>query len=549
MKRLRTNRRLLAPEVIQSSGMDCGPASLKCLLDGHYIPVSYGRLREACQTDVDGTSIDTLEEVAVQLGLPAEQIMVPADHLLLTEAQALPALVVVRLPNGNTHFVVVWRCVGPWVQIMDPATGRRWSTRQQFLDELYLHMQSVPASAWREWAATDDFLTPLRARLRQLGLMQQEIATLVDNALADPDWRSLAALDATIRLVTAIIRARGLRQQRTISALVTQLYQQARLDAIGATNPVPTVYWSVQPIAPTQEEEAHLALKGAVLVRIASKQQQADEHLPDEGAEVATQSESLSPELQAALAEPTVRPSLALLRMLWADGMLAPLALLLALALAAFGITLEALLFRSLMDIGVALQRFDQRLLLFGAVMFLLVTNLLVEVIAVSAILRFGRRLEARLRMAFLAKIPRLNDRYFQSRLTSDMAERSHNVHRLRILPTLASGLLRASFTLIFTTIGLLWLNPDSMALTLLAACAAVTIPLVTQPVLMERDLRVRSHLGALSRFYLDGLLGLVAIRVHNAERAVRREHENLLIEWIKASWRFHHTVVISEGL
>src|SRR5207253_2929573 len=65
--------RLLAPEVIQSSAMDCGPAALCSLLAGHGIQVSYGRLREACQTSVDGTSIDTLEEVAVQLGLAAEQ--------------------------------------------------------------------------------------------------------------------------------------------------------------------------------------------------------------------------------------------------------------------------------------------------------------------------------------------------------------------------------------------------------------------------------------------------------------------------------------------
>jgi len=59
--------------VVQTSAMDCGPASLKCLLEGFGIPVSYGRLREACQTDVDGTSIDTMEEAAVQLGLSAEQ--------------------------------------------------------------------------------------------------------------------------------------------------------------------------------------------------------------------------------------------------------------------------------------------------------------------------------------------------------------------------------------------------------------------------------------------------------------------------------------------
>jgi ABC-type bacteriocin/lantibiotic exporter with double-glycine peptidase domain len=79
-------RRLLVPEVVQTSAMDCGPAALKCLLDGFGVQVSYGRLREACQTSVDGTSIDTLEDVAVQLGLDAEQIIVPVDHVLLPEA-------------------------------------------------------------------------------------------------------------------------------------------------------------------------------------------------------------------------------------------------------------------------------------------------------------------------------------------------------------------------------------------------------------------------------------------------------------------------------
>jgi len=143
------NRRWFVPEVVQTSAMDCGPAALKCLLEGFFIPVSYGRLREACQTDVDGTSIDTLEEVAVQLGLHAEQIMVPPDHLFLPEANTLPAIAVVRLPSGITHFLVIWRTLGPFVQVMDSGSGRRWLTRQQLLDELYLHQIAVPAAGWR----------------------------------------------------------------------------------------------------------------------------------------------------------------------------------------------------------------------------------------------------------------------------------------------------------------------------------------------------------------------------------------------------------------
>src|SRR5436189_5819597 len=87
--------RFFCPEVIQTSAMDCGPAALKCLLEGFGVPVSYGRLREACQTSVDGTSIDTLESLARTVGLDAEQLMMPVDHLLLPESEALPAIVVV----------------------------------------------------------------------------------------------------------------------------------------------------------------------------------------------------------------------------------------------------------------------------------------------------------------------------------------------------------------------------------------------------------------------------------------------------------------------
>ena len=141
-------RRWRAPEVVQTSGMDCGPAALKCLLEGFGIPVSYGRLREACQTGVDGTSIDTLEEVAVRLGLEAEQIVLPVDHLALPEARALPAIVVTLQPGGVTHFVVVWRRVGRWVQVMDPAQGRRWLSLEALERELYVHATEVAA----DWA-------------------------------------------------------------------------------------------------------------------------------------------------------------------------------------------------------------------------------------------------------------------------------------------------------------------------------------------------------------------------------------------------------------
>src|SRR3954453_17331911 len=161
-------RRVLAPGGIQSSALDCGPAALKSLLEGFGIRASYGRLREACQTSVDGTSIDTLEALAGMLGLEAEQITLPVESLLLPEAAALPALVVVTLPSGLTHFLVVWRVHGPWVQVMDPARGRRWMRTSQLLREVYVHENRVPADAFREWAETVGFIDPLARRLSKL---------------------------------------------------------------------------------------------------------------------------------------------------------------------------------------------------------------------------------------------------------------------------------------------------------------------------------------------------------------------------------------------
>lgn len=541
-------RRFLAPEVIQSSATDCGPAALKCLLEGYGISASYGRLREACQTDVDGTSIDTIEELAVQLGLEAEQVMVPVDHVLLPEARALPAIAVVTLPNGLTHFVVIWRRWGRLVQVMDPASGRHWTTASHVRDDLYEHELPVPAVAWREWAGSEEFIDPLHARLARLGIPAGEVAALIEQAQAASDWRPLAALDAATRLVSAIVQGGGVRRGPEAARLVRHFFERSRQTADQAEPDVPVAYWSVRPLPAEPGEEPRLLLRGAVLVRVRGRRRAVTGE-GEAGKRVTGEpGQQLSPELVAALREPPTRPALELWRRLREDGVLAPVGLILAFFLAASGVVVEALLLRGLLDIGQQLGLAGQRGLVFAAILLFLAANLSVQLIMVNMVLRFGRHLEARLRMAFLAKLPWLGDRYFHSRLISDMAERAHSTHKLRELPPVGGELIRSLFALLLTTLGIIWLDPASAPLALLAAAAAVGVPLAAQPAMTERDLRVRSHLGALSRFYLDALLGLVAIRIHGAEQAVRREHEALLVEWARASRSFYRIVTSAEG-
>jgi ATP-binding cassette subfamily B protein len=85
------------------------------------------------------------------------------------------------------------------------------------------------------------------------------------------------------------------------------------------------------------------------------------------------------------------------------------------------------------------------------------------------------------------------------------------------------------------TLLGLALIDRASLPLAVLIALVALAIPALLQPLLNERDLRLRNHAGALHVFNLDALLGLVPIRTHGAERVVRRQHEGLLVEWARA--------------
>jgi ABC-type bacteriocin/lantibiotic exporter with double-glycine peptidase domain len=544
------DRRYFAPEVIQTSEMDCGPATLKCLLEGFSISASYGRLREACQTDVDGTSIDTMEEMARQLGLVAEQTMLPEDHLLLSEADVLPAIVVTNTPGGFTHFVVVWRLHGPFIQVMDPGTGRRWLAKESFLRTLYRHVMPVPAVAWREWAGTNGFCGPLLQRLENLGIAQPDAQGLIDKALQDPGWYAIAALDATTRMMTALVEAGGIQSGSEASRILGRYFQQA-LDAESADRDViPTVYWTIRPMLEPNEpvlefnepvlepnKEELVLLRGAVLVRVSGRAEAVATVANDATVADGGTGMPLSPELVAVLQEEKSRPMQEVWRYLRRDGTLLYLGLVVGLAVIAVAGIIEIVQLRGLLDLGNQLdlgQRNSVLLLLFAFAVGLLALQMPLD----ATTLRTGRRLEARMRTAFLRKIPRLNDRYFQSRLISDMTQRAHDLRSLSSLPNLGTTFLLTGFEIVLTVVAIVVLDPKSLLIALLAVISSVALSLASNTYLVELDLRLRTHIGALSRFYLDALLGLIPIRAHGAERTVRREHEALLVEWVRTGYQ-----------
>lgn len=511
------HRRFLVPEVVQTSAMDCGPAALKALLEGFGIHVSYGRLREACQTSVDGTSIDTLEVVANQLGLEAYQIMVPLNHLFLPETQLLPALTVIRLPNGLTHFVILWRNHGRFVQVMDPGVGRRWLTKKQVLEDLYLHTQTVPVEVWYEWASSDGFCDPLRQRLTELELPESTQEELIQAALATEQWQTLAALDAATRMTATLVRTGGLHAGPEASRVLERFFKSG----FTGDHPIPAAFWSVKTPA---DDTTQLLFQAPVLLQISGlkETQTADDSTVP----------PLSPELLAALTVPVNSPERHLWQLLKTDGLLTPSLLLIAAVLATLGTTLLPLTFKFLLEIGQHLELISERITALEALTVFLIILLLLHGFLAFLSIGIGRRLETRLRLVFLQKIPRLGDHYFHSRLTSDMTERAYGLIVINQLPQLALNFLLSLFTLALTALGIIFLSPTSFWLALLAVGVASGLPFLVQPVLTEQDMRFRTHEAALSRFYLDALLGLVPIRTHGAARSLRSEHESLLVNW-----------------
>lgn len=504
-----SQRSFLIPEIIQTSLMDCGPAALAAVLEGFGIEADYDALRERCQTQVDGTSIDALAKLGNELGLRTNEVLVARDTLLLPEQDALPAIVLTRVPGGLLHFVVVWRVVGPLVQILDPAGGRSWQTKAALLARIADVPLPLSAKRFRKWMASAPALRLLRARMRELGLAPSAQSERLAMAEADPTFATFAALDAGIRMVRALVLAGAVRHGNEAAALLASV----------VSNPsgIPRKFWWATARGPEM-----LALDGTVVVHFAK--QSASGGAPT----LATAAAANAP------APRETKPLKVLGRTVKAAGLGVLGWTAAAIVASTVVATLDVFVLRGLLDIHRLLALDYQRALGLAAVALFAGLALGLELLATRLVQSIGLGLEMRLRAALLAKLPRLGDAYLQSRPTSDMASRGHSLHALREAPLVVARGLRALLALGSATACVAWLSPTSAGLAGVAALLAVAVPYGLRGIPAETAVRFRTQATALDRFYLDALRGVVPIRVHGAERAVAREHEALLTTWVR---------------
>ncbi|HND33224.1 MAG TPA: ABC transporter transmembrane domain-containing protein, partial [Myxococcota bacterium] len=448
--------------------------------------------------------------VAQKLGLDARQILLPREVVL--EPQNLPALLVVQKEDQGLHFVVAWRRSGQQVQVMDPSRGRVWLSVGSLLRKIYVHVQPMPAPAWRRWAAGPTGLELLCGWMEGLGFTETQQEEQVVAALADPGWEGFAALFASLRLLRLLKEEGALKEG---PSLLARLLPLARAEAHDPRS-VPYDFW---PVHPTDTGVVVVGVVGLVV----------------RGRHPTAAGEGLDGELAAVLhhREPSPWP-LVVQTLREAEPRLGLRLGILAAGLAG-GTLLELLFWRLLLELGTVLGSPPGRVVALGAAALLALALLGLRWAGDSEMLRLGRQLELRLRVALLSHLPRLGDRYFHSRPVSDLAERAHALHLLRNLPASLFQGLRACVDLVVTVTILGLLLPASLPLTLAISLISLGIPWALQRGMQEAAQRQGGLSGAVARVGLDALSGGVALRTHGAASALEVEYEGLLVELVRA--------------
>jgi ATP-binding cassette subfamily B protein len=484
-----------APEVVQTSWLDCGPAALTALLRGFGAPAPYERLRTMCNTGVDGTSIDSIESVAIAAGLDAMQMVVPIEQILAMPEEYLPGIVVTVLPDGFAHFVVLWRRGRRRVFLMDPAAGRKSQRLSQFASELYTHDLEVPADMWREWAGGPEFSEGLLRRAMALGVGREASTALVLLALEDEGPHSLAALDAALRTE----ERNGVRR-RGGTAVLDRLREQI----ISKGSSLDPSAWSCV-IPEVVEQAEHVTLRGAVLMRAR-----------------AWSPEAATPQARVQLQSPEPNPYQSVIdavkRVSWLPITLVLIALAIAVAQAS-----QLLAFRSLLvpgGIG------------FGWLIVIVMGLALVRGLGSAGSLLLGRHLDSHIRAAWLRAPGALPASFIRSRPVSDIVFRAHSTHRLRDFPPRAVQFLTAVFIGIVAMATAMIVAPQTTGAVVLLFLVSVTIPWLFSRALAQADLRAQTLSGCLARPVSDALLGSQSLRQKGVGPALLAEHDVLAAGW-----------------
>jgi len=517
MSATRSARRLFIPNPVQESAAGSGLFALQAALEGFNLSITLDALAEQLQFEGEDVTLPSLVKAATHFGLEADLVGLPVTEW----HHHLPAIFQFASPDTPSRFVVAWRQHGPWIQVMDPLLGRRWLRPNTLHPEIFSASRALPVAFYHRLIAAESSQLYLTQRLTALAaptaLRHECLAHLTGD-----DWQASAKVWAVVNFVTALVEARSLISGEETRAALQKLFDPPS----DARAIIPNCFW---PVAATPDEVGQLLWQVPLCVRLLGKLTE----------------ETTAPE--ASIAEEVPAPhrfrlggaERALWEILREDGVLTLNVLAVALITAAAGVTLEGFLLQGVLKVGQQLTLIEQRATFIGALMLfffvLLTLQLPIETIGQT----LGRRIEAKFRIALLDKLPRLGQKFFQRMRVADLSQRAYALRSLHYIPELGQRFLQLAAQLALTAVGLIVLTPSGTPLILAALGFTLWWSYLVQPIIEQKGLQMTRTGQTLNSLYLDSLLGLVPIRVHSAERTVRRKQQTALAQWMRAGLEY----------
>ncbi|HEV8235828.1 MAG TPA: cysteine peptidase family C39 domain-containing protein, partial [Gemmatimonadaceae bacterium] len=231
---------LRVPWYPQLGADDCGPTCLAMVLAAHGVHDAASECRELCNAGRDGTRLRTLIAAADRFGIAARAHRVQPERF---DSVPLPAIAHWQ----HRHFVVVERWDSRRVTIVDPASGRRTLSPDEFIASFagtVLTLEPRDDAVRRPRSRVPLWVWYLAAMFRdqpaQLALAQIVVASLLlqGAALAGPLFTKLV-VDAGTRQASVSLGLMAAAMSvvvlgRSVTTFVRSLVMtrlQARLDA------------------------------------------------------------------------------------------------------------------------------------------------------------------------------------------------------------------------------------------------------------------------------------------------------------------------------
>ena len=327
---------------------------------------------------------------------------------------------------------------------------------------------------------------------------------------------SLALLDASTRMVAELVRAGGLHAGADAARVIETITERAR-DGAEPETLVPDSYRFA---VPGEIDDTLVPARRRYCLRIRGPRVTVTR-----GAASSDSSESdLGQPLASTRTETPPQPLAEMWRLVREKRPAIPALMALGLVIAAVGALFEVMWLRGVLEMSNVLSLREHRLATIAIVLGFIGALMLLDVAIASAVFRIGRRVETRLRAALLEKLPRSERTIFKAVSCPTWPIARTASTRLRGMPDLGARFARDVDA-----------APVHRGRPRVARSAErrrgvgrrrrsrSEFRSATARLLAERELRQRSHAAALSRHYLDSLLGLVPARMHSAERPLRQ--------------------------